>query len=181
MPEESPSYDTEIQSIVDYDADLSLLAQFRKTETDARVKIKELQVALEASPEYRSQLERMRESQDCGEKLANTIKANAVQEYLANDEKRPHSAVSIRLVTSLAYDALLAKVWCEHNLPTAIKLDCPLFEKHARAVADTQPLGFVKIEKQPQAAISTDLSEYLPPEDHTPVEIDFDKIDPVPV
>lgn len=181
MTEETMIQAAVVDDNYSYTEDLKLLAQFRQIEADATLKLKQLRQAFENSIEYQANMSRLREAQQHSDDMTNIIKANAIQEYLARDNKHPHSHVDIRMVTRLVYETPLALEWCKENLTGALKLDYPLFEKHARAIAETAPLDFVEIEKQPQATIATDLSEYLPPEDNTPIEIDFDKIEPIPV
>ena len=61
----------------------------------------------------------------------------------------------------IEYAPALALAWCRRHLPEAIVLDARLFEKHAKAISATAAIGFVKITKEPQATIASDLSSYL--------------------
>ena len=93
--------------------------------------------------------------------LDDEIRHDAIGQYNETGEKRPHPAVGIRITTKLIYPAGKALLWCIDNMRTALKYDKRMFEKHARAVADTIPVEFVHIKKEPQATISRDLSDYL--------------------
>jgi hypothetical protein len=179
MTEETHSYNT--TPMVDYDTDLSLLAQFRQTEADAMQTLKQLRAALEDNPLYKEQMDRLREAQTCSDEIEKRIKEYALASYQESQDKHPHPAVNIRLETILEYDKPIAIAWCEHNMPQALKLDYQLFEKHVRAVADTNPLGFVTVAKIPKAAIASDLSAYLPPADPTPIDLDFGQVEPIPI
>ena len=76
-------------------------------------------------------------------------------------EKKPAPGVGISVRKELAYNEDQALEFCKESLPKALKLDKRLFEKHAKGVAETQPLDFVTIKEKPTATISSDLSEYL--------------------
>lgn len=93
--------------------------------------------------------------------LDSQIRDHVVVIYESTGQRHPHPAVGVRVYTKLRYDTDEALHWSQHHLPKALKLDKRFFEKHARGVAETQPIPFVEIEENPRATISTDLSEYV--------------------
>lgn len=95
------------------------------------------------------------------ETLESLIRDRALDCFSKSGEKKPHPAVSIRMRTVLSYDPDRALAWCKVYLPKALSLNRKIFEKHARAVAETHPVPFVEIRKEPQATIARDLSRYL--------------------
>lgn len=96
--------------------------------------------------------------------LEKSARMEAVAQYVMSNSKHPHPAVSIRITGELEYDQSAAIVWCESHLPKAVKtvLDAKFFEKHAKAVLETDPIPFVQVHYEPQAAISSDLSKFIP-------------------
>jgi len=93
--------------------------------------------------------------------LESLIRQGAEAQYEATREKAPHPAVKVRVVRNLMYEPSWALDWCANHLRVALKLDARLFEKHARAVQETAPIQFVKVDELPQVAISRDLTGYL--------------------
>ena len=93
--------------------------------------------------------------------LDSQIRDYTVSIFESTGEKHPHPAVGIREYTKLDYDKDEALHWAQRHLPKALKLDNRFFEKHAKAVSETQPISFVRIYKEPRATISTDLGEYV--------------------
>lgn len=72
--------------------------------------------------------------------------------YAQTGNKTPMVGVGIREVTKLEYDNKTAFDWAVgHTM--ALKLDVPAFEKIVKA----SPLDFVKVTKEPQATIATQL------------------------
>ena len=72
--------------------------------------------------------------------------------YAQTGNKAPVKGVGIREVTKLEYDAKVAYNWAiEHKM--ALTLDKKMFEK----IAQTTPLDFVTVRKEPIATIATQL------------------------
>ena len=94
-----------------------------------------------------------------GEKI---VRAEALQEYQKTGTKKPHPAVTVKQMLVLAYSSDEALRWANEHLPSAIKLDTKLFEKHARAVLNTAPLPFVEVTHEYQTAIASNLAEWEP-------------------
>ena len=89
-------------------------------------------------------------------KLTAELKAARVDLYDGEDKSKMFG-VGIREETVLYYIHQDAYNWAvEHKL--ALKLDTKVFEKLAKT---GPPIDFVTVEKQPQATIATDLSEWL--------------------
>ena len=94
-------------------------------------------------------------------KLTDDIKGIAMAGYTACGTKEIADGVKIVNGTIIEYDEQAAIEWCAQSLLSALKLDENFFEKHARAVAGTAPIPFVKISDNPKVTIATDLSGYL--------------------
>ena len=93
--------------------------------------------------------------------LDNQIRSYTVSIFENTGERHPHPAVGVRVYTKLQYDKDEALHWSQRHLPKALKLDKRFFEKHAKGVAETQPIPFVQIVEEPRATVSSDLSEYV--------------------
>jgi len=157
---------TELQTLV------AQLARARATETALRARIADLEDRIARTPlglelaALQSQLGDVRSHQA---DVDHGVRELAVSLYEATDDKRPHPAVGIRVNTKIVYDPGCAFTWCYARLPHALKLDARFFEKHARAVAQTDPIDFVTITPDPVATVDSDLSPYLEPETAGPV------------
>ena len=98
------------------------------------------------------------------ENTTRRIKEYAMAEYQALGHKvmdGSNDNVKVAVGKILEYNQEDAIAWCIENMPEALKLNEQLFEKHAKAVSETQPLSFVKIGENPVVKIATDLSEFL--------------------
>jgi len=90
------------------------------------------------------------------------LRQAAIQNYAETLDKHPAPGVSIRILKRLTYPEGVAIRWAMLSLQSVfLKLNKPKFEKHAKAVAETIPLQFVKIEEEPQATIAIDLDKAL--------------------
>jgi len=111
---------------------------------------------LQALPEYRA-LEtagaRLRELRANEDAIQEEVRELALREYQKTGNKRPHSAVQIKVFTVLAYDNDKALDYCRQHLPGALKLDKRAFEKVAKAAN----LEFISVTKVPKATISRGL------------------------
>ena len=85
------------------------------------------------------------------------LRAAAVAQYEATQDKRPHPAVTVKVYTTLSYEEADALEYCQKHLPKALKLDRREFEKVARAA---EPV-FVTFVVEPKATVATDLSAYV--------------------
>lgn len=164
---------------MDIETKIKLLAETRRAYTEAKTELDRLMDKLKQSPEWIEASELADCERDTAETLEAELREDILENFAATGNKKPHPALSVREVTRLEYDADIARAWCTHKLPKALKLDVRLFEKHAKAIGDTSPIEFVNITKEPQATIATDLSDYLV-ESAADVEIDFDEIKELP-
>lgn len=140
---------------------LAMLARYRRQNDEARQGLIELIKQLEATLEYqhcsRTKAEAEREMV-----AAERMVREATLEYLdLTGEKPKVHGVGTRSKTTLAYDNNMALAWCQLFFEQALVLNRDLFEKHARAVAETNPVPFVEFHTEIIATIAQDLSEYI--------------------
>lgn len=143
---------------------LKELAQANQKHQEALEVFKTRETELHALPEYKDLEEALEETykiRDEVNALRTKISELALEAYTQTGEKKPASGVGIKVTKELVYYDEQALEFCIENLPNALKLDKRFFEKHAKGVAETQPLNFVTIKEKPTATISSDLSEYL--------------------
>lgn len=97
--------------------------------------------------------------------LENAIREAALKEYAENGNKRPHSAIAVRINKRLRYDVNAALEYCRKHFDAAVEvvLNTKVFEKAAKA-APNLDLDFVQVVEEPQATIASDLTPYLPAE-----------------
>jgi hypothetical protein len=96
------------------------------------------------------------------ENMEALIRQAAIDVYALEKEKTINKFVGIRVQTKLKYVIEEAELWSRENLQKAFHFDREFFEKHAKAVKETAPIGFVEFMENPQTTIATDLSELLP-------------------
>lgn len=94
--------------------------------------------------------------------LENAIRKAALKEYAENGNKRPHSAIAVRINKRLRYDVNAALEYCRKHFDAAVEvvLNTKVFEK----AAPNLDLDFVQVVEEPQATIASDLTPYLPAE-----------------
>lgn len=141
--------------------DITYLAQLRQEVADRKAEIAGAQVELEATYEWQN-IAGFKKQLDLAQGALAEAEANvravALAEYAANQDKHPHPAVTIKVYEVLAYDAEQAKSYAiAHNLPKLLKLDAKIFEKAANGL----DLDFVTVTEEPRATIATDLSEWV--------------------
>lgn len=151
----------EAEATVTIEDAVKALAGWRRIEADARQALDDIRKSWEASSVWLKWSASLKEAREQVSVCTQQLKAAA----LSAGDKHPHPATTIRQATKLNYDERQAIAWCIEHLPQALKLDSRLFEKHARAVAATDPIPFVEIASEAQVAIATDLSAYLEPGD----------------
>lgn len=81
--------------------------------------------------------------------------------YTVTGDKKVAPGVGIRISKAPVYDFGAAFAWCKEHLPNALTLDVKLFEKHAAAVAATQPVPIVEWEEVIGVTIASDLEKAL--------------------
>jgi hypothetical protein len=90
------------------------------------------------------------------------IEPEAVKLYEETGEKSLLPGLGIRVYTELEYEEETALQHCiSKDMLGALRVDKKSFEKYAKAMADVDPLNFVRIIEVPKPTIATDLSEYL--------------------
>jgi hypothetical protein len=144
-----------------YDEMLTILASQNQLEQEAKQRMIELRTQLETSGEYQRLFLQAMTARVNAEAIGQSIREQALKDYQTTGSKRPHPAIGVRMTTKIGYIDSIARGWAFQHLPQALKLDTALFEKHAKAVADTDPIPFVEISQQAQITIATDLSGYL--------------------
>lgn len=164
---------------MDIEKKLEQLAEARNTWEQAKDELDWMLDNLKQKPEWIKLAELAESARTQIEILETDLRTATLETYAETGNKKPHSALGVREVTKLEYDADVAVAWCMHRLPAALKLDARMFEKHAKAVSETDPVKIVKITQQPQATIASDLSAYLA-ESAADVEIDFGEIEELP-
>lgn len=139
---------------------LEQLKQARQAERDAITFVSEMRRALEETIEY-SQLNiaqvKLVEIQNKVAILDEAVRQEALDLYGLTGNKHPFDKVSIVINRNLIYQEAEAFNWAGRNAPTMLKLDTKKFEKHARAVLETMPLDFVKVEETPSVRIASEL------------------------
>jgi hypothetical protein len=84
-------------------------------------------------------------------------RCKALAIYYDTANKKPHSAVQVKMFTVLEYSPDAALNYARLHLPQALKLDKRTFEKVAKAAS----LDFVQANKRPKVTIARDLSGYV--------------------
>lgn len=139
---------------------LEQLKQARQAEREAITFVSEMRRTLEETIEYH-QLSvaqaKLVEAQNTLAILDEAVRQEALGLYSATGDKHPFDKVSIVINRNLIYQEAEAFNWAGKNAPTMLKLDTKKFEKHARAVLETMPLTFVKVEEVPSVRIAEKL------------------------
>lgn len=133
---------------------------------DLKAQVTYLKAMIEQSPEtqkLRVITDELKECNTTFDRISDAITAEAIALYTASGEKHPHPGVEVKIFKIPTYDESKALDWCITNLPGAIKCDFKLFEKHAKAVAETKPIDFVTIIDTPRVSILADLSQFIEP------------------
>jgi len=154
---------------------LRQLALARAKVAKLKTNYEELERAFQEQSHVAQLLDELSRQQEICSNAELRLRAGAADLYKSEDVRQPHPAVKIRLVRKLEYLENMAWEFCAEHLPKALKLDKRFFEKHCRAVADTDPISFVEIIQEPQVTIARDLSAYIEePEPEEPERADDD-------
>lgn len=113
---------------------IELLAHYRCEQNILRDRLTRITERLNQDEELVACKKLLDEMNAKADKLDAEIRMDAIQHFDIYGDKKPHPALSIKVMTELDYDDRLAMAWCQTRLPNAIKLDRSVFEKHARAV-----------------------------------------------
>jgi hypothetical protein len=143
------------------DFDIEGLAFARAEAAKCKAAMDYLINAVKQSPNYLDLERRMDLAVYNASQIEAQVRGGALANYYQNKDKSPHPAIGIRVIHKIDYSDADARQWCMSNMPNALKLDKTVFEKHAKAVADTIPIPFVTITDEPQATIASDLSKYI--------------------
>lgn len=152
------------KSIEQLGACVAELALWRQREALARANLDRMRAELEASTNWRHWSAQLVDAKFSLANADRQLRQLAVEIYRGSgeNERALHPAVSIRMKTVLEYDPDVARGWCLERLPRALELDRSYFERHARAVASTDPVPCVVIREEPSVAIAADLGAYAP-------------------
>ena len=137
------------------------LAEARRAQALSKQRLAELEKAFKESPDYKLYSGFLYDANNQATELDQSVRELALEFFELYGDKKPHPAVDVKEMTSIDYNETLAIAWCKHNLPAAIKLDRPLFEKHARAIRDTSPIKLVTFTTVPKANIASNLEPFI--------------------
>ena len=140
---------------------LRMLARYRLQNDEARANLIRMIKELEAGTEYQFWSQAKAEAEREVAQMERLVKQDVMTYLEASGEKPAVQAVGTRKRTLLEYDVNMAMAWCQLFFEGALALNRDLFEKHARAVAETNPVPFVELRTETIATISQDLSGYL--------------------
>lgn len=143
------------------------LAEARKKALEAKSAKVLLEMKLRESQEWQVADDQLTYYTAVAGELADEIKAQALEHYLATGEKKM-PGVTVKYFTTIEYDEATVMEWAAQKLPDAIvtTLDRKMFEDYARANHLKRPIPGVKIGEEPRAQIATDLSQFLQEEPH---------------
>lgn len=119
----------------------------------------EHQAEIDAVAAYKIQMERYEQ----------VVRDQALEHFRATGEKKPHTAVEIKMWDEAQYNPAEAAGWCQFQMPALLVLDAKAYEKILRAVRDSKTLSDThlatmpgRVVDQPKVSIARDLSAYLP-------------------
>lgn len=139
---------------------LEQLKQARQAEQKAQELVEAWAKRLFATSEY-EQLQnakfQLEQAKEFTVSIDDAVRQCAIDIYKLSNDKHPHDKISIVINRTLHYQESDAFDWAGRNAPTMLKLDTKKFEKHARAVLETMPLDFVKVEEVPSVRIASEL------------------------
>lgn len=140
---------------------LKMLARYRRNNDEARDNLIRLIKELEATLEYQHWSQAKAQAEREMVQLERNVKEDILAYLDASGEKPAVPATGTRKRTTLVYSDEMALAWCQLFFEKALALNRDLFEKHARAVAETNPVPFVELQTEVIATIGQDLSMYL--------------------
>lgn len=135
------------------------LAQARRAEASTR---EAYDVALKAwQDEHADLIQAQTEARQLTAKLDAAVREAAVAAYEATGDKRPHGAVTVRVLKRLHYDLPAAFQWVlDHEHWAYVTIDAREFERAAKA--NLVPEDVAHFEEVPSVAVNTKLDEYVP-------------------
>jgi len=162
-------------------ATLRLLAVERRTLESARAEQEAMLEQVKQQERFLELEEYRKSSVGMIGRLEAELREHAVEVFKETGEKHPHPALNILERPRVAYDLAAAVEYCKAHLPRFVTLDKAAFEKHAKAVVETDPLPCVTYFKEPTATIATDLTSYLPVQtDADSVVLDINQVVEIP-
>lgn len=144
---------------------VSKLALARAQTAECRKALDDMLDALHQSPAWQSWDEQYEAAKLREAEANDAVRKLALECYAESGNKHPHPAVTVKVATVARYDRDIATEWCKEHLPIALKTvlaNEKLFEVAAKAAPAAQ-VPFFSIEQVPSAAVSRDLTEFLPP------------------
>jgi hypothetical protein len=139
---------------------VACLASYRSIEAEYRDEIAQIEAEIAETPAGK-RLARARDllkvAQGDVADVDKDVRVLALNAYAINNDRYPHPAIEIKMVTAIAYDESQAINYCREHLPKALKLDKRQFEK----VAKVAEPDFVTVKQEPKAYIASDLRTYL--------------------
>ncbi len=115
---------------------------------------------LHANTDYIRSTQEMELAKAIVDQIESEVKSQSLEIFAADNtnKKLAGGNVTIKEFTKTSItDREAAREWATREAPQFIVLDDKGIEKHAKAVADTVPLPFVEITKEPQAQIASKL------------------------
>lgn len=139
---------------------LEQLKQARQAEENALQAMKICKAQLEETPEYKLLQDGIliwEQAKEYTSLIDGALRQEALDLYGLTGDKHPFDKVSIVINRNLIYQEAEAFDWAGKNAPGMLELNKKKFEKHARAVLETMPLDFVKVEEVPSVRIASEL------------------------
>lgn len=134
---------------------LEMLKEARERSFTAKLTADAILQTVKASPEYVNAIE------ECQAALANvttleeSIRAEAIRDYLASDNKHPHPKVEIKLFKTFSIvDPQKVLAWVKTNLADALVVDDKKVKAYATKIG---PVDGTAMTEEPKAMIASDL------------------------
>ena len=135
------------------------LARLKRAESSAKRELGKLEreIAAAFGAKLVSAKARLLMAQTERAEMDAAVRTVALSQFVADGDKKPHPAVTIKINKALLYKPADALDYCREHLPKALKLDKRAFEKAARVI---EP-DFVEIVDDPKPFVARDLEKYL--------------------
>jgi hypothetical protein len=140
---------------------------------DARQRYEQAKAALDAKraaweAEHQAEFDDLAALKTQMERYDQVVRDQALEAFRATAEKKPHPAVEIKIVESPLFDTPLAEDWARRNMPGLFVFNSKAYGQILRAWHESKTLAGVlppmpgRMEAEPKAYISSNLSNYLP-------------------
>lgn len=140
-------------------SEISKLASLRESIAELKAEKDALIRAVTEGIAYQSLDDQLKQLQETEGVVAETVRAQALGQFLADHNKKPGNGVEIKTFTVLHYNPVEALAYCKSSLPAALSLNVKSFEAVAKTGA--LPETVVKIAEENRVQIASDLSAYL--------------------